>query len=76
MKTDDIYLENCPFCGKKVRMVERSYSAYAGNYYDNSYLTIPCATCQFEMKIYPKGLGCTEEEKQELVDRWNRRSYK
>ena len=67
-------LKPCPFCGGEVKMEPVSFSEYAGNYYDNEYSRIRCEPCGFDMRIYPKGLGCTQEEKEELAERWNRRA--
>lgn len=69
-------LKPCPFCGRDVKMESVSFVEYAGSCYDNEYSMISCKPCGYNMRIYPKGLGCTEEEKAQLVRRWNRRANK
>lgn len=69
-------LKPCPFCGKQAKMDSVSFSEYAGSCYDNEYARIRCEPCGYDMRHYPKGLGCTKEEKEELAKRWNRRANK
>lgn len=66
-------LKPCPFCGGEVKIESVHFDDYAGNFFDNSYLRIACRYCNFDMKVYPKGLGCTQEEKNNLISRWNNR---
>ena len=66
-------LKPCPFCGNKVKIESVHFEDYASSSFDNTYLRIACRNCNFDMKVYPKGLGCTQEEKDYLIKRWNNR---
>ena len=68
-------LKPCPFCGRKVKLENREFDDYAGNYFTNDYSIIECKSCDISMTAYPKrGYGTTEDQKQELIARWNKRT--
>ena len=71
MKMDK--LKPCPFCGKNVEVKSVGFKRYAGNFYNCEYLQIACEHCGYDMRVYPSGFNCTDDEKNSLIRRWNRR---
>jgi len=68
-------LKPCPFCGNNVRLEDREFDDFAGNFFTNTMLVIECKKCEISMKRYPKrGYGTTDEQKQDLINSWNRRT--
>lgn len=70
-----IDLKPCPFCGNNVRLEDREFDDFAGNFFTNTMLVIECKKCGISMKRYPKrGYGTTDEQKQDLINSWNKRA--
>lgn len=68
-------LRPCPFCGNNVRLEDREFDDFAGSYFTNTMFVIECEKCGISMKRYPKrGYGTTDEQKQDLINLWNRRT--
>jgi len=67
-------LKPCPFCGNDVQLKDKEFEDFSGNYFTNSFSIIECELCGIKMTEYPKkGYGTTEEQKQKLSERWNKR---
>ena len=68
-------LKPCPFCGSNVKLEDRAFDDFAGNSFTNTMSIIECSACGIAMKRYPKlGYGTTEEQKNDLINAWNRRA--
>ena len=68
-------LRPCPFCGNNVRLEDREFDDFAGNFFTNTMSVIECKKCGISMKRHPKrGYGITDEQKQDLINSWNRRT--
>ena len=75
MMSKRIKLKRCPFCGNRVKLEDREFDDFAGNSFTNTMSIIECKRCGISMKRYPKqGYGTTEEQKQDLINSWNRRT--
>lgn len=62
VKDAPIVLQPCPFCGNEVELEVKVYDSVSG-------FKIECSECSLTM-----GVSGYEQDKQELIERWNNRT--